>query len=179
MGPSIPVHLVPYDPRWPEIAARHSAALEAIPGVFSSVQHIGSTSVPGLIAKPVVDLIALSPKLDLIDTHRPEIEALGYVWHGEFGVDGRRFCTLDNPETRARVINLHCYQLGSPHPSLQLAFRDYLLAFPDAAARYAEEKRRAMALFPDNSTLYAAEKGTFIRATIERALSWSGDRSAP
>lgn len=177
MGPSIPVHLAPYDPQWPEIAARYGAALESLGQVFTSVQHIGSTAVPGLIAKPVVDLIALSPSLDLIDASRGAMEAMGYVWHGEFGVDGRRFCTLDNPETGERVINLHCYQLGSPHPSLQLAFRDYLRAHPEAAEAYGVEKRRAMALFPDNSTLYAAEKGAFIRATIERAMTWSGDRS--
>lgn len=149
--------------------------LRAMPGLFVSTHHIGSTSVPGLSAKPVVDLIGLVRSLNDLEQHRADMEAMGYVWHGAFGVEGRLFFTYDDPETGARVINLHCYEPDSPNAALQLAFRNYLRAFPDVATDYAAEKRRAMALFPDNSTLYAEEKGPFIRATLEKAKAWVGE----
>jgi GrpB-like predicted nucleotidyltransferase (UPF0157 family) len=175
VAPTIPVHLVPYDPAWPAIAAHHMTQLRAMEGLFVATHHIGSTSVPGLTAKPVVDLIGIVSDLALLETRRTDMEALGYVWHGAFGVEDRRFFTWDDPETGQRVINLHCYETHSPNAALQLAFRNYLRAFPDVAADYAQEKQRAMRLFPDNSTLYAEEKGPFIRATLEKAKAWVGE----
>ncbi len=152
--------------------------LRAMPGLFVSTHHIGSTSVPGLSAKPVVDLIGLVRFLKDLEQHRADMEAMGYVWHGAFGLEGRLFFTYDDPETGTRVINLHCYEQDSPNAALQLAFRNYLRSFPDVATDYAAEKRRAMALFPDNSTLYAEEKGPFIRATLEKAKAWVGETQA-
>lgn len=124
-----------------------------------------------MAAKPVIDLMPLVSDLDAFDRRRGEVEALGYDCHGEFGVDGRRFCTLDDEDGR-RIVQLHCYQADSPHAKRQLAFRDYLRAFPEVAAAYEREKYRASALFPDNSTKYAEEKGTFIRAAEAKALAW-------
>jgi GrpB-like predicted nucleotidyltransferase (UPF0157 family) len=175
VAPTIPVQIVPYDPVWPEIAARHMTQLSAMGSLFVTTHHIGSTSVPGLSAKPVVDLIGLVDDLGELERHRTDMEALGYVWHGAFGVEGRLFFTWDDPQTGARVVNLHCYETHSANAALQLAFRNYLRAFPDVAADYSREKRRAMALFPDNSTLYAEEKGPFIRATLEKAKAWVGE----
>lgn len=177
MVPSIPVHLVAYDPLWAEVAAVHKSRLEQT-GLFLSTHHIGSTSVPGLVAKPVVDLIGLVEDVDAFDTQSDALKHMGYKAYGEFGVPGRRFFTLDDSQTGARVINLHCYIRGAESAELQMAFRDYLRAHPDMAAAYAEEKRKAMALHPDNSTLYAEKKGPFIRAALEKALAWVGERSA-
>jgi GrpB-like predicted nucleotidyltransferase (UPF0157 family) len=169
---AIPVHLVDHDPSWSVLAAQQMQRLRSLGDLVIDTQHIGSTSVPGIIAKPVVDLIALVRSLDELDLRQVDITLLGYIWHGEFGVDGRRFCTLDDRETGKRLVNLHCYQAGSEHASRQIVFRDYLRAFPDAAQAYSREKRRARDLFPDNSTLYAEEKGEFIRDAVTKALAW-------
>ena len=178
MVPSIPVHLMPYDPAWPEIAMRHMGRLDVLRPLLLEMHHIGSTSVPGLIAKPVVDLIGLVSDIRALEARTAELEALGYKAYGAFGVPGRLFFTWDDPETGERVINLHCYAKGADSAIKQIAFRDYLRSHPETAKAYMLEKRRAMTLFPDNSTQYAAEKGPFIIATLEKAMAWLAERDA-
>ena len=157
------------------MAARFSEQLKIVGPVLTIVHHIGSTSVAGMTAKPVIDLMPLVSDLAIFDAHRADLEAIGYVWHGEFGVEGRRFCTWDSDEG-VRMAQLHCYQQDSPHAKRQLAFRDYLRAFPDVAAAYEAEKYRASKLFPNNSVDYSREKGAFIREAEAKALAWvTGD----
>lgn len=175
MAPPIPVHLVQYNPEWPGMASRFSDELGILGPLLTVVHHIGSTSVPGMTAKPVIDLMPLVSDLAGFDARRSDIEGLGYVWHGEFGVEGRRFCTWDNQDG-VRVAQLHCYHHESPHAKRQLAFRDYLRAFPDVAKAYEAEKFRASKLFPNNSVDYSREKGAFIRDAEAKALAWvTGD----
>ena len=171
MSIAIPVHIVAYDPEWPRLATEQAARLDTLRPPLLVVHHIGSTAVPGLAGKPVIDLMPVVSRIEAIDARRHELEAMGYRWHGEFGVPGRRFCTLSN-EYGERIVQLHIYETGSPDARRQLAFRNYLRAFPDVAEAYAEEKRRARDLFPYNSTDYAHEKGAFIRATEAKALAW-------
>ncbi len=178
MAPPIPVHLVQYNPDWPDKAAQLSAELCPLKPLLIIVHHIGSTSVPGMMAKPVIDLMPLVSSLEQFDAKRATVEAFGYVWHGEFGVEGRRFCTLDDA-SGVRIAQLHCYQDDSPHAKRQLAFRDYLRAFPDVAAAYEAEKHRASKLFPHNSVDYSREKGAFIREAEAKALEWiTGDEGS-
>ncbi len=172
MATPITVTLVDYNPDWPDVAAFHMARLAAIGPLLIATHHIGSTSVPGLAAKSVIDLMPIVSDLSAFDALRPAVEALGFGWHGEFGVEGRRFCTFDNPETGNRLVHLHCYQSGSPHARRQLAFRDYIRAFPDMAKAYELEKRRARDLFPENSVEYSREKGAFIRSVESKAAAW-------
>jgi GrpB-like predicted nucleotidyltransferase (UPF0157 family) len=172
MATPITVTLVDYNPDWPDVAAFHMARLAPIGSLLLATHHIGSTSVPGLAAKPVIDLMPIVSDLAAFDTLRPTVEALGFGWHGEFGVEGRRFCTFDDPETGTRLVHLHCYQTGSLHARRQLAFRDYIRAFPDIAKAYELEKRRARDIFPDNSVEYSREKGAFIRSVEGKAASW-------
>lgn len=167
----ISVNLVSYNADWPEMAREFSARLNALDDVLGIVHHIGSTSVCGMVAKPIIDLMPLITDIEALDAKREIVEALGYIWHGEYGVEGRRFCTLADKDGN-RVAQLHFYALGSPHARRQLAFRDYLRAFPDVAASYVVEKQRACALFPDDSTAYSAEKGAWIREVEAKALDW-------
>ena len=167
----IPVTLVRYDADWPSKANILSDKLGVLGDTLVVVHHIGSTSVVGMLAKPVIDLMPLVGDIAALDDKRELVESLGYVWHGEYGVEGRRFCTYAD-ENGSRSAQLHFYAIGSPHAKRQLAFRDYLRAFPNVAADYAVEKQRAAALFPDNSTAYANEKGPWIRAAEVKALDW-------
>ncbi len=154
-----PVALSPWTSHWAVgaealIADLHAAA----PGVFVAVHHVGSTAVPGLMAKPVIDLLGETGDLAMIEAARPALEGLGFRWRGENGVAGRRYFTWDDPETGARGVHLHVYAARDPALAWHLAFRDRLRADPATAAAYAREKQRCAALHPDDSGAYAACK---------------------
>ena len=174
----IPVILAAYSPEWPRIAAVHAERLWALGSSLVAVHHIGSTSVPGLTAKPIIDLMPIVADLNSLDGQRRCIDALGYAWHGELGISGRRYCTLAD-EAGVHAVQLHFFIADSPHVERHIAFRDYLRAHPEAASAYAIEKRRAQALHPANSHAYADEKDTWIRDTETKALIWfSGQQAA-
>ncbi len=109
-GPhAIPVSLVPYNPEWPRVAAELSARLSVLGPVLVTVHHIGSTAVPGLVAKPIIDLIPIVTGLSDLDRERSRVEALGYGWHGELGIPGRRYCTLAD-DAGGRIAQLHFFE---------------------------------------------------------------------
>jgi len=132
--------------------------------------------LPGLIAKPIIDLMPLVTDLAALDLERGAVEALGYRWHGEYGIPGRRYCTLDAGDRR--VAQLHIFTMGAPEAHRHLAFRDYLRARPGIAAAYAEVKRRARDLHPGDSHAYGAEKQPWIDRAEAAALAWYSTRNA-
>lgn len=167
------VEIVPYDPAWPAIAELEAIRLAGALGTnLLRTEHIGSTSVPGLAAKPIVDMIPVVVSLEDLDWQRPKIEALGYEWFGEYGIEGRRFCILSRDGKR--VAHLHFFQQGSPQISRHVAFRDYLRANPGAASAYEAEKRRAAALHPLDSSAYNLEKWDWVVREEAKALEWAG-----
>ncbi len=127
--------------------------------------------MPGLAAKPIIDLMPLVTGLIDLDLERYRIEAIGYVWHGELGMAGRRYCTLAN-EAQDRLVQLHFFEAGSAHATRHLAFRDYLRAHPAVAKDYEREKRRARDLHPYDSHAYSDEKSNWIREAEASALIW-------
>jgi GrpB-like predicted nucleotidyltransferase (UPF0157 family) len=164
-----------YNPEWPHVAARHAEDLRVLGPVLVAVHHIGSTSVPGLAAKPIIDLMPLVRDLGGLDRERGRVEALGYAWHGAYGMPGRRYCTLSD-DAGVRGVQLHFFQVDSPHAVRHIAFRDYLREHPDVARAYEDEKRRARALHPENSHAYGDAKSAWIRETEAAALTWYGAR---
>jgi GrpB-like predicted nucleotidyltransferase (UPF0157 family) len=159
------------------MAASHAERLCVLGSTLAAVHHIGSTSVPGLAAKPVIDLMPLVTDLADLDRERRCVEALGYDWHGELGISGRRYCTLSD-EAGIRIVQLHFFSADSPQVERHIAFRDYLRAHPDAAGAYEKEKRRARDLHPDDSHAYTDEKDAWVRATEVKALIWFAEQKA-
>jgi GrpB-like predicted nucleotidyltransferase (UPF0157 family) len=177
MPPPIPVILAGYSPEWPEIAAVLAARLQALGTSLVTVHHIGSTAVPGLAAKPIIDLMPLVASLAELDLQRSLIEGMGFSWHGELGIAGRRYCTLSS-EDGTRVAQLHFFEHDSPHVTRHLAFRDYLRAHPQASRDYEAEKRRARNLHPADSHAYTDEKAAWVQALETQALVWlAGQKS--
>lgn len=167
------VELVPHRAEWAEMAASESARLkEALGHLLITVHHIGSTAIPGIMAKPIVDLIPLVTDIEALDAAAPKLEALGYEYCGEFGIAGRRYCRLTDPVTGKRTFQLHCYQPDAAEFPRHLAFRDYLRAHPALAREYEAEKLRAAALHPDDVLAYNGAKNDWIQRTERAALAW-------
>lgn len=180
MVDTIPVELVPHSPLWAGMAASESARLKRELGdVLVVVHHIGSTSIPGIMAKPIIDLVPIITDLERFDAALPKVEALGYDCLGEFGLAGRRYCRRNDPSTGKRAFQLHCYAEGSPAIARHVAFAAYLRAHPAIAKDYETEKRRAAALHPDNTLDYNAAKNDWIKRIEADALVWQQSLKSP
>ncbi|MBJ3775257.1 GrpB family protein [Acuticoccus mangrovi] len=168
MPPPIPVELRSHDPAFAARARRRGAVLAAALGDrLLAVHHIGSTAVPGIAAKPVLDLFLVVRDLAGLDRRQVALEALGYAAWGELGLPGRRYFTLADTGGR-RLEQLHAYARGSPEIDRHLAFRDHLRAHPGLARAYEREKRRCRRIHPQDSHAYGDCKAAWI-ARIEAA----------
>ena len=164
------MRVVDYDPSWPDRFDEESSALrDALGEVLVRVHHIGSTSVPGLAAKPVIDVCLEVRELEALDACDDSMRSLGYVPRGEFGIPGRRYYPKGGED---RTHHVHAYASGDPLVAKHLALRDYLRAHPEAARAYAEIKREASAKHRTDPDGYLAHKDEFVRRTIELAMAW-------
>jgi len=168
------IEVVEYDEAWPVRAA--AARAELIPlGVFDAVEHIGSTSVPGLAAKPVIDLMAAVSSLDAVAAHEDALAGLGYH-RFDTGMPGRLFYYRD--EDGARAYQLHVVPAGSWETNNERLLRDHLRGHPDDARRYAELKRR-LATEHTDGLAYTRAKTELIQELTDRARADHGLPSVP
>jgi GrpB-like predicted nucleotidyltransferase (UPF0157 family) len=173
MTGAIKVELHAHSPDWAAMALQESELLRKTLGsIFIAVHHIGSTSVPGIVAKPIVDLIPVVTDLDSLDRQTLNLEEIGYEYLREFGLPGRRYCRRNDPISGKRMYQLHCYATGSPEIVRHLAFADYLRTHPAIAKEYEAEKIRAAALHPNDSHSYGDAKGGWIKRVEQDALEW-------
>ena len=172
---SIPVKLVPPDPDWPVRAEAEGRRLHrAIGPCLIRVEHIGSTSISNIMAKPTIDLMPLVTDIALLDERADAVRALGYEWHGEFGLSGRRFFTFT--QDHERLFNVHAYAADHPDWSRHVAFRDYLRAHPELAKDYETVKIRAAKLQPKDVEAYNGEKNGWIKQAEKDAIAWAAKR---
>lgn len=163
--------VVPYNPSWPEMFQREA---EAIANVFGdellAIQHIGSTAVPGLCAKPIIDLMPLVENIERIDGYNAAMAELGYEALGEFGLPGRRYFRKGGSINRSHQA--HVYAYGNPEIERHLAFRDYLRRHPEVAKEYCRLKRVLARQFPNDIYGYMDGKDAFIQTVEKQALAW-------
>ena len=169
-----PVEIADYDP---EYEGRYRGERDRVRLGLATAslkfEHIGSTAVPGLAGKPIVDLmLGASPGVwAALEELRPRVVALGYEDLGEAGVPGR-ICF--RKRTALRAFNLALVEHDGPLWRDNLAVRDYLRAHPEEAAAYAASKRAAIAGGATTLLAYSAAKGTALAALVDKARAWRG-----
>jgi len=160
-----PVQIVDYDPSWPAhfaaLRGELQAALGALPAV---VEHVGSTSVPGLAAKPVIDVMVGRPHGGPVAPYVPPLVRLGYEYRGEYGLPGRDYFKRAGPP----AVHLHLVEYDGALWRDHVGFRDRLRRQPGTAAAYAALKRELAARHADARHQYTDAKGPFIREVLQR-----------
>jgi GrpB-like predicted nucleotidyltransferase (UPF0157 family) len=171
------ITITEYDPAWPHLFAAEKARLMAdIGDHVADIQHIGSTSVPGLGAKPVIDIMVGVRFLADADSHCiSPIVGLGYEYVPQFEIDipFRRYFRKDN-DNGVRTHQIHLVEIESDWWERHLVFRDYLRTHPEVREAY-EQLKRELASQPFETTGdYAEAKTEFIRAVETDAFVWQG-----
>jgi GrpB-like predicted nucleotidyltransferase (UPF0157 family) len=166
------VRMVDADPTWPARFAAEAARIRAALGPAAlRVDHVGSTAVPGLAAKPIIDIQISVAQIQPMDSYRPALEGLGYRHTPYPDSDGVvRYPFFGKPPTRPCAFHIHVAQAGSQHERRHLAVRDFLRAHPDQARGYERVKRAAAARHPGDRAGYMAAKQAFMDDLERRAL---------
>jgi len=169
-APQMPVYLVPYDDAWPNhFELERTLILRQLGSKVRGVEHIGSTAVPGLAAKPVIDIMALVDDVSVAPSLFDALELIDYHYfpYDERRVPERRwFC---KPNGLHRTHHLHLTQIGSPHHRNQILFRDHLRRHRDDATHYENLKSELARRFPHDREAYTAGKSEFVQKIIDKA----------
>lgn len=165
------VVVVPFRSEWSDKFQDEAQRIKNIFGdSVSVVHHIGSTSVHGLPAKPIIDVMPVALSLTAVDSFRESAEAAGYAWKGENGIVGRRYLTRLAVEDSVPAVHVHIFASGSSEIKKHLAFRDYLRANSDVMKDYAELKFALAAKHHFDKNSYQAGKAEFIDTITAKAL---------
>ena len=165
------ISIAPYDPEWPKLYEKEAASLRCkLPrAVIIRIEHFGSTAVPGLAAKPVIDVLAQVSSLE--ETRRqivPILEAEGYDYFWRTDVTPAYAWFIKRDSAGKRTHHIHMVEADSKLWE-RLYFRDYLREFPEEARRYAELKQRLSEKSPHDRIAYAEGKAEYVRSITERA----------
>ena len=160
------VQLAPFDAAWANAFSDERTRIASLLGALpAAIEHIGSTAVPGLVAKPILDILVGRPPESELAPYVTTLVAAGYSYRGESGVTGREYFVRDSSDS----LRTHHLHLVAQHGNIwksHVAFRDCLLREPARMAAYAELKLALAARHPDDRVAYTDGKAEFIAHTI-------------
>ena len=154
------VKVVPYNPRWPEMFRSESIKIEqALGNNCSVVHHIGSTAIPGLSAKPIIDILPIVKDIVEVDAATKAMESLGYEAKGENGMAFRRFFQKGK---EVRTHHVHVYEKEDPEIGRYLKFRDWMCSNKEDCQAYGALKLELASKFPQDIFQYCLGKDAFV-----------------
>lgn len=160
------LRLTAYDPAWPDRFAAEAGRVRGALGAYAlAIEHVGSTAVPGLAGKPVLDVAVAVADEASADACIVPLQTLGYEYRGTHGEDPRRRYYVRDSAGK-RVVQIHLYILPAAAWAEHLAFRDALRADPELAAAYAAEKWRVAEAVGWDKATYSVAKGAFVERTL-------------
>lgn len=171
------IRIVSYDAGWPREFEREAAAIQsALDGVVLRVDHVGSTAVPGLDSKPIIDIQVAVEDVGDLDAFVPALERLGYLFAPDPDSPDLHF--FGKPAERPRLFHVHVCAAGSEEEARHLAVRDFLRAHGKEAAGYGDRKRELADCSPCDRLAYIASKAPYMADLESRAVAWRGRRSS-
>lgn len=167
------IEVIAYNPQWPKIFESEAKLIkQALGNNCITIHHIGSTSIPGLSAKPIIDILPVVRDIQEVDKATNAMESLGYEAKGEYGIAFRRYFQKGK---RTRTHNVHVFQEGDPEISRYLKFRDWMRSHADDAENYGKLKVELAAKFPQDILQYCNGKDAFV-ANIDAKNGFEGWR---
>ena len=169
-----PIIVADYDPAWPKLYETERSKVKSLLGERAiEVEHIGSTAVLGLAAKPVVDIAIAINRLDDAGPIIKELEQVDYEYVPEFEavLPNRRFLWKGTPEVH--TVHIHMTEPGDLLWRNPIAFRDYLRSHPDEASQYADLKRRLATECGTDLAAYVAGKTEFVEAILAKTTAFT------
>jgi GrpB-like predicted nucleotidyltransferase (UPF0157 family) len=171
------IEVKPYDVSWTSLFDQEAETLSHVFGnSLAAIHHVGSTSVPGLAAKPIIDILVILNETETIDRFSGAMEQLGYRVRGECldaeipGTPGRFYFSKDT--AGAHTHHVHACAVGHSEVADKLAFRDYLRAHPRRAATYGRLKRRLALVYRHDNIGYMRGKDPFVKSILNEARRW-------
>lgn len=164
------VEVVPYNHQWPQMYKDEANKIKTIMNeIMVQIHHIGSTSIPGMSAKPVIDILVEVRSIEKVDLFNQAMMELGYDPKGENGIPNRRYFSKGGDN---RTHHVHIFQKGNPEIMRHLLFRDYLIAHPEDATLYGELKQSLAQHFSEDIEQYIQGKDGLVKELDEKAKRW-------
>jgi GrpB-like predicted nucleotidyltransferase (UPF0157 family) len=166
------VEVVPHNTNWHSVFEEESKQVAVVLGKnLVAVYHIGSTAIPMIHAKPIIDILVAVEDLAKVNEQNASMQELGYEGMGEFGILNRRFFRKDS-KVGIRTHHIHIFEVGSAQIERHLAFRDYMRSHSEDAQRYSELKQKLAKQYPDDIEKYMDGKAEFIQEMDKKAVAW-------
>ena len=163
------VELKPYNPQWKELFLQEKNLIStAISDFLIDIQHIGSTAIPNIVAKPIIDIAVSINSLNNIEKIIKPLEKIGFIYRGEQGIPDRHLFVKGGEELRTH--HLHVMLKEHYEWKKHLVFRDYLLNHPDEARQYSELKKKLAQKYREDREAYTNNKDEFISGILEKAM---------
>ncbi|GAA1110440.1 GrpB family protein [Kribbella jejuensis] len=164
----VPAEVVDYDPRWPSwFAELHARLTPYLVGIPHRIEHVGSTAVPGLAAKPIIDIDIVVPTADLVPAAIARLATAGYRHEGDQGIPGREAFAL--PPEPLHYHHLYVVVEGNKAWRDHILLRDHLRADAADRERYAKRKRELAHLLTTDRTAYVSGKGALVEELIAKS----------
>jgi GrpB-like predicted nucleotidyltransferase (UPF0157 family) len=165
------IEVVSHEPSWAKSFREEVDELAvALGDAVVAIHHIGSTAIPNIKAKPIIDILIEVHDIEKVDECNSEMRQRGYEPKGEFGIRGRRYFRKGRDEQHTHHV--HVFQTGHPEVERHLNFRDYLVAHPEEARAYARLKEMLGSQFAQDRGRYTEGKSGFIEEMDRRARAW-------
>ncbi|MCF8000516.1 MAG: GrpB family protein [Halanaerobiales bacterium] len=165
------ISVKPYNENWKVKYNKEKYKLEKkLNDIIVKIYHIGSTAIPNIKAKPIIDILVVVEDINKVDRYNDSMQALGYEPKGEFGIENRRFFQKGGNN---RTHHVHIFQKGDKEIKRHLNFRDYMRAHPKEARKYSQLKETLADKYYHDINKYIEGKNDFIAEIDNKAVKWS------